>query len=340
VDEETGFSEQWCSARNCFLFTFEAMAFKKINPVSKTNPDTGFGVQASQIGGRFVNKDGSYNLRKEGLSFFKRVSVYSQLLELSWWQFLGVIVAFYLLVNVLFTSLYVLIGHDQIQGLVAPTYWGRVRELYFFSTQTFTTVGYGRINPLMDGAHFIAAIESMVGLLSFALVTGLLYGRFTRPQAYIDFSEHALISPYKDGRALMFRMVPYKSNHHLTDTKVVVNFAITALENDKQEFKFFQLALERSRIEAFSMNWTVVHPIDAESPLLGLTEEDMKNSDVELYVQLTGFNPIFSNTVTQRTSYTADEIIWGAKFKPMYHESEDGSTTIVELDKLNDYERV
>ncbi len=310
----------------------------KVNAYSKSNPDTGFGVQANQIGGRFVNKDGSFNMRKEGLPLLERISFYSKLLELSWMQFFWFVILFYLIANIVFTTLYLLAGHDQLQGLLSQTAWGRIKEIFFFSTETFTTVGYGRVNPIGDGAHVIAALESMTGFLSFALLTGLLYGRFSRPLAYISFSHNALISPYKEGTALMFRMVPYKANHSLTDARISVNVAFIEPEDNKQVYKFYKLKLERERIDTFTMNWTVVHPIDEESPLLHFKEEDMKMADLEMYVQVSGFDNIFSNIVMHRSSYTYKEIVRGAKFKPMYHESPDGGTTILELDKLNDYE--
>lgn len=312
----------------------------KVNPISKTNPDTGFGAEANRIGGRFVNKDGSFNLRKEGLPLWKRLSIYSYLMNLSVFRFYIIILLFYIIINLVFTSLYLLMGDDQLQGFVDEGKWGRIWDTFFFSTETFTTVGYGRVNPVGFAAHVIASMESLCGWLSFALVTGLIYGRFTRPKAYLAFSENALISPYRGGTALMFRMAPYKMNHHLTDARVVVNIAFMDVEDAKPEYKFYQLNLERSRIDTLNMNWTVVHPIDQESPLLNFTEEDMHRSDMELYVQVTGFDHIFSNMVMQRTSYTYKEIIWGAKFKPMYHESADGSTTILELDKLNQKEDV
>jgi inward rectifier potassium channel len=255
-------------------------------------------------------------------------------------KFIAIILLFYLLVNMIFAAAYLAIGENQLQGLISTTFWGRIREVFYFSTQTFTTVGYGRINPVADGADFLASIQSMAGWLFFALVTGLLYGRFTRPQAFIDFSENALISPYRQGKALMFRMAPYKSNHHLSDVRVVVNLSFIAMEEEKPEYKFYQLSLERSRVDMFNMNWTVVHPIDNDSPLLHFAEEDLKSSDVEMLVQVTGFNSVFSNVVMQRTSYTYKEIIWGAKFKPMYHESSDGTTTILELNKLNHFDKV
>ncbi|WP_245542618.1 ion channel [Segetibacter koreensis] len=313
---------------------------KKVNTSSKANPDTGFGVQANQIGGRFVNKDGSFNMKKDGLPILNRISFYSNLLELSWTQFFAFILLFYLLANIVFTILYLLAGYNELQGLIATTMWGRAKEIFFFSTETFTTVGYGRVNPIGDEAHLIASLESMTGFLSFALLTGLLYGRFSRPKAYIAFSENALISPYKDGIALMFRMVPYKVYHDLTDAQVTVNLAFTEMEEGKPVYKFYQLKLEREKINIFSMNWTVVHPIDEESPLLNFTKDDMKQSDLELYVQVSGFDNIFSNMVMHRSSYTYEEIIWGAKFRPMYHESPGGNTTILELDKLNEFEKV
>ena len=313
---------------------------KKINPSSKTNNDTGFGVQASSIGGRFVNKDGSFNIRKIGHPIWERISIYSWLLELSSFKFLMVIVLFYFLANLFFTLLYFMLGQQQIQGLVALSEWSRFKELFYFSTQTFTTVGYGRINPVGDFANTIASLESLSGLLFFALVTGLLYGRFTRPKAYLKFSNNALISPYRNGTALMFRMVPYKQNHHITDARVVVNIAFIDHEGEKQVYKFFTLNLERHRIDALSTNWTVVHPIDEESPLLNFTNEDLRNSDFEMYVQVTGFDHIFSNNVMQRTSYTYKEIVWGAKFQPMYTEATDDSTTIVDIKKLNEFQPV
>jgi inward rectifier potassium channel len=314
------------------------MASRKINPSLKSNNDTGFGTQASQIGGRFVNKDGTFNLRKEGAPIFKRVSVYSFLLTITWLRFMLLIVGFFLLVNIIFTSLYLLMGESEIQGLIAPTTWGRVKEVFFFSVQTFTTVGYGRINPVGDGAHIISSLELLTGLLSVAVVTGLLYGRFIRPKAYIDFSEEALVSPYKNGRGLMFRMVPYKINHHITNAQITVTTALMDNSMEKPEFKFYSLKLERSRIDTFNMNWTVVHPIDEESPFFNFTREDLQKSELEIYVLITGFDQIFSNTVMHRTSYTFEEIVWGAKFKPMYREL--GETTVVELNKLNDYERI
>lgn len=313
---------------------------KKISPYIKSNPDTGFGVNPASVGERFINKDGSFNLEKQGLPFWKRVSLYYTMLTLPRWKFALALLCCYVAVNLLFTGMYWLAGINQLQGFASATAWGRLKEVFFFSTETFTTVGYGRVNPVGDVAHCIAAIESMTGFLSFAVVTGLIYGRFSKPKAYIIFSDHALITPFAGGRALMFRLVSYKSNHHITDASIKVNVGMIVTEDDRQVYRFFGLDLERTRVDTLSMNWTVVHVIDENSPFYGLSKEDMESADVEVYVLLRGFDDVYSSTVQRRTSYTYKEFIWGAKFVPMYHESEDGKTTILEVDKLNDYERV
>lgn len=303
----------------------------------KSNNDTGFGSNRNDYGGRFINKDGSFNVKKQGVHLFDRVSLFHKMLSMHRLKFVLIILAFYLGVNLLYTLLYLWIGLDGFEGIIAKTNWGRLKEIYFFSTETFTTVGYGRVNPIGDGVNFVASIEAMTGFLSFAIATGLIYGRFAKPKAFVAFSDHALIAPYKDRKALMFRFVPYKDNHVLTDASIKVNVGMTVEENGKQVFKFFDLDLERSRVESLSMNWTVVHPLEDNSPLFGMSAEDMKKADVEVYVLVRGFDDVFSSMVLKRTSYTFDEIVFDAKFAQMYHESEDGRTTILELDKLNKY---
>jgi inward rectifier potassium channel len=313
---------------------------KRINPILKTNNDTGFGNNASSYGGRFINRDGSFNLRKEGISFLNRFSIYHNMLTLPRWKFSAVLVLFYLIINLIYTFIYLGIGIDQLQGVIATTHWGKFKEAYFFSTETFTTVGYGRVNPVGDGANFVASIEAMSGFLSFALATGLMYGRFARPRAYLVFSENALVSPYKEGTGLMFRFASYKDKHTLTDVEIRVNVGLQVTENGDKVYKYYDLTLERTRVESLPMNWTVVHPIDENSPLQGFAHGDMKETDVELYVLIRGFDDVYSNLVQQRTSYTYQEIKFNGKFVPMYRESDDGKTTILELHKLNEYVKV
>ena len=309
---------------------------KTIDPNLKVNNDTGFGINADNYGGRFINRDGTFNLRKEGLSYLERYSIFHDMLTLPRWRFATILVAFYIVINLLFAVIYLAIGLEQLQGVIATTPWAKFKEAFFFSTETFTTVGYGRINPLGDGANLVAAIEAMLGFLSFAIATGLMYGRFSRPHAFLVFSEKALISPYKGGAALMFRFAPYKDNHALTDVQIRVNIGLKVAMDGTSEYRYYDLGLERTKVESLPMNWTVVHPLDDKSPLLGFTWEDMQAADVELYVVIRAFDDVYSNLVQRRTSYTYDEIEFNRKFVPMYRESKDGKTTILELQKLDE----
>jgi len=282
---------------------------KRINPFSRQNNDTGFSTNASDlVGRRFINKDGSYNLVKEGMPFWKRVSVFHDMLNLPLWKFITVILLFYVAINLVFTGIYFWIGPYQLQGVPDGDNWHIFKELFYFSTETFTTVGYGRVNPVGDAANLVSGIESLTGLLSLAIATGLIYGRFSKPRSYLAFSDHALVSPYKDSTGLMFRFAAFKDKHSLTDLEIRVNIGMQVLENETPVYKYFSLDLERTRVESMPMSWTVVHPIIETSPFYGFTEEDMKNTDVELYVMLRGFDDVFSNYVQQRTSYTYNEI--------------------------------
>jgi inward rectifier potassium channel len=309
--------------------------FKSANPYLKPNNDTGFGNNPNSYGGRFINKDGSFNLKREGISIFDKFSVFQRMLNLSTWRFGALILVYYFIMNALFTLAYVLVGSNQLQGIIGTTPWAQLKETFFFSTQTFVTVGYGRINPVGDAASIIASLESLTGYLSFAIITGLIYGRFSRPKSYLAFSGNAVVAPYKDKTALMFRFANYKDNHVLTNVEIKVNVALQVDENGKPSFRFYDLTLERYKVDSLPMNWTVVHAIDENSPLFGYTESDYATSDVEIYVLITSFDDIYSSPVLQRTSYTYHEIKFNSKFIPMYRESDDGKMTILELHKLN-----
>ena len=269
------------------------------------------------------------------MPFHKRFSIFHDMLNLPLWKFITIIFLFFIAINLVFTFIYFFMGAQELEGLTNGSKWKIFREMFYFSTQTFTTVGYGHVNPKGDGANMVAAAEALTGFLSLAIATGLIYGRFSKPRSYLAFSDYALISPYKEGKALMFRFAAFKDKHSLTELEIRVNVGLLVAENEKPDYKYFNLNLERTRVETMPMSWTVVHPIDENSPFFGFTEEDMKTGDVELYVNLRGFDDVFSNYVQQRTSYTFNEILFNRKFIPMYRESDDGKTTILELHKLN-----
>ncbi len=306
----------------------------------KDNNDTGFGGNPDNYGGRFVNRDGTYNVRKEGVPFYQRFSLYHTMLNMPSWKFFGTLFTFYLTVNFIFGIVYYFVGPREFVGVVGTTQWQYFKEMFFFSTETYTTVGYGRVNPIGDTANSIAAVESMLGFLSFAIATGLLYGRFSKPKSFLLFSKDALISPYRDGSALMFRFATYKDHHTMTNVDIKVNAAMLVEENGKTTYKFYDLNLERNKVESLPMNWTVVHPLTSDSPIYDFTREDMKKADLEIYVSIRAFDDVYSNIVQQRTSYTWEEILFGRKFVQMYRESDDGRTTIVELQRLHEHKEV
>jgi inward rectifier potassium channel len=311
----------------------------RTSPLFKQNDDTGFGIGSSN-GQRFVNRDGTFNVRREGGSALNRYSIYNYLLSISTGKFILIILTAFFLINLSFTAIYLAMGSRQFAGIEGNNLWEHAVEIFFFSTQTFTTVGYGRINPVGFIANLAAALEALSGLMSFALMTGLIYGRFAKPRANLLFSDIAVVAPYRGITGLMFRLVSSKEFHSLTDLSVKVNVGLQVMEDDKPVYKFFVLDLERNRVDSLPMNFTVVHPINEKSPLWNMNEADMETADVELYVLVRAYDDVYSATVQQRTSYIFKEIKHGVKFVPMYHESADGSITIIEMDKLNETKSV
>ncbi|WP_294286910.1 ion channel [uncultured Chryseobacterium sp.] len=301
----------------------------------KNSENSGFGDNAS---GRFIKKNGLPNVSRKGMKVFNRFSWYHTMLDLSTFQFLSYLVIAYILVNIFFAFIYYLIGVEHLTGIDKSNPINEFIDVFFFSSQTFTTVGYGRIAPVGFMASLVATFEAFLGLLTFAIATGLFYGRFSRPRAYLKFSHIAVIAPFKETSALMFRLAPYKNNA-LTDADVIVSAAIEVMEDGIPRSKFYQLKTQLSKINTLALNWTVVHAIDEDSPFYGFSEDDFKNTDVEIIVHIRAFDEVFSNTVVQRTSYMSGEIIYGAKFTPMYYPDKQHLSTILDLDKINDYQK-
>ena len=308
------------------------MKFNKGDKLSKDEvTDLGLGNKIFDKKSRIINRDGSFNVKRKGLPFFESFSVYQWLISMSWLKFCGLIFSSYLIINIFFATLYFIGGDANFEGIETNNDFDRFLNEFFFSTQTFTTVGYGRINPVGVYSNIISSIESLTGLLSLALATGLLYGRVVRPVAKIIYSDKAVIAPYKDVTGFQFRIANKRADHQMVDTEVDV--LLSRIENDT--VKFYNLELEYKKISLFTATWTVNHPIDEISPLFGQTEEDLKSTDSEFIVLIKGFDDTFAQIVHSRSSYKYSEIIWGAKFASVYGKSETGRTTI-ELDKISD----
>jgi inward rectifier potassium channel len=300
--------------------------------------ELGFGSQASNDSNRLINKDGSFNIQREGVSFWSKVNIYHRLITCSWGRFFALIGLYFAITNFFFAFLYEIIGVEKLNGAELSTPWLRFMDAFFFSTQTLTTVGYGRIAPVGLMMSFVAAIESLIGLLTFALITGLLYGRFSRPVARILYSNVAVIAPYLDTTAFMFRIINERANQ-LIDISVEVNLALTeTTKTGKSNRKYVRLHLERNQVNFFPANWTLVHPLTEDSPIFGLSLEDLKQKNAEFLILIKATEDTFNQTVHSRTSYHANDIAFGAKFSSMVKEEFGKHTLLLDISKLSDIE--
>ena len=303
---------------------------------SQIDDDLGFGTQPILGDQRMMNVDGSSNIRRIGLPFIRTSDTYNWLISMTWKKFLFILLIAYLLVNILFASLYVLIGIENLKGAGGITPGDHFFDAFFFSAQTISTVGYGHISP--DGflTSCLAAFESMLGLLAFALATGLLYGRFSRPTAKVVYSENMVIAPYKEIKGLMFRLANLRNNQ-LIEIEVQVVLSYNELVGDQKKRRFYPLELERAKIGLLTMSWTVVHPIDENSPLYNKTAEELAEAEVEILVLLKAFDDTFSQTVHTRTSYKDENIIHNAKFVTIFSRDSHGQL-MLDLSKIGSLE--
>src|SRR5271166_2099601 len=263
--------------------------------------DLGFGsVVSRESQQRLLNRDGSFNVERRGLGFFSSFSLYHALLTISWVRFFFIFVGWYFIANALFAVAYLACGTDALSGST-------------LGVETLSTIGYGNVTPIGVAANMVVTFEALAGLMGFAIVTGLLFARFSRPTAGILFSRHAVVAPYQGLGALEFRVANARSNELIEVSAKVMLSRFEDVEGVRTR-RYYPLALERDNVVFLPLTWTVVHPIDEASPLHGETADSLQNSQAEVLVLLKAFDEIFSTTVQTRTSYTPDEVIWGARF--------------------------
>ncbi|HEX3110819.1 MAG TPA: ion channel [Thermoanaerobaculia bacterium] len=311
----------------------------QLPPPTDINSDLGFGsVVARESRRRLLNRNGSFNVKREGLSFLQSLSAYHYFLTMSWTRFLGYAMGAYLAANALFAVAYVGCGDDALTGFPTQGAGERFVTAFFFSVHTLATIGYGNIAPQNLESNIVVVFESLVGLLGFALAAGIVFARFARPMAQIVFSDNAIIAPYRDITAFMFRIVNQRSNELVQlEAKVMLTRRKRGVDGERE---FIQLKLERENVIFFPLTWTIVHPIDEKSPLHGMTERDLLGCDSEFLVMLNGFDETFSQTVHTRSSYRGDEVVWGARFKSIFNPPKPDGTLSVDIRKLHDIERI
>jgi inward rectifier potassium channel len=296
--------------------------------------DLGFG---SVVGGanekRLLNRDGSFNPRREGMPFFARLHPYHLLLTISWRRFFLVVVSGYVTINLIFALAYLACGPDAIAGQAPELFGGEFGRAFFLSVETLGTIGYGNIYPVGVAPNVIITIESLTGLLMLALGTGLLFARFSRPTAAVVFSERAVVSPYRGKTGFMFRLTNARANQ-LLELEAKVLFS--RLDGESRHYD--QLELERKRVVFFPLSWTIVHPIDEDSPMWGMTAEELAARDAEFLVLLSGIDETFSQLVHARTSYKPRDIIFGHRFVNIYKPVTPDGTVAIDVRKLGQTE--
>jgi len=295
--------------------------------------DLGLDTKAKGRLFRALNKDGTFNVKKTNVPFFERTNYFHSLITMSWRHFFGLIILSYFIVNLAFASIYMVVGVENLTATDGLSDFEKFMEAFFFSAQTITTLGYGRVAPIGIPANSIAALESMLGLLAFALATGMLYGRFSKPSGKIRYSSFAVIAPYQNINGFMFRVVNPQSNQ-LLEVEVSVNLSLKKEASDSRDF--YQLELERSKVIFFPTMWTVVHPINEGSPLYGLSETAVLEKDAEFIITIRAFDESFSQTVYSRSSYKAFDLRWGEKF--VYVISTEAEGLSVDVGRIDETE--
>ncbi|NVK85259.1 MAG: K+ channel, inward rectifier [Cytophagia bacterium] len=298
----------------------------------RRSKELGFGEKAYGKYTRLIKPDGNFNVKKSGLGFWQSLDIYHELISMKWLGFIGLITLIFFLINLLFAWLYYMAGFEGISGQVFNSPADHFLSSFYFSTQTITTVGFGKLSPESNYVSTLAAIESFIGLLGFALATGLMFARFSRPKKNIVYSETAIISPYKQNNALMFRLAN-SSKTRMIESEVNVVISYWDAKSDRRIFE--PVDLERDKINFLSTTWTIVHPITENSPIYGWTAKNFEECQVEVIVMFKAFDDTYVRQIYDRISYLDEEIQWGRKFVPVYDKMDDGMMH-VKLERLGE----
>jgi inward rectifier potassium channel len=275
---------------------------------------------------RVINKDGSFNVKRRGASIHD-LHIYQFLVSISWPSFVALLFAGFIAANAGFALVYFSIGTGQLTGADTSTPLNSFLSAFFFSTETFTTVGYGNIAPSGFAVNAIASLEAMVGFISFAVATGVLYGRFSRASARLVFSDSMVVTQHNDSPALMFRVANRRSTT-LMEVDARLLLMTVVMQDNKPIRKYDALELEVPSIYFLPLTWTMVHRITPGTPLFGKTAEELAALQAEVLVLVKGYDDTFRQTVHARYSYRYDELVWGKRFTPAFHIDERGDMVV------------
>ncbi len=308
--------------------------------MSEKDLDMGFGEKVARDSrDRLLNRDGSFNVERTGLKLTSLLNPYHFLLTMSWKMFIGQTLLIYFSSNVLFGLLYSMLGAEALVDTSSTPMDNIFLRGFFFSVQTFATIGYGTIHPVGVIPNLLVTIESYYSMIMTALVTGIVFARFARPTARILFSETAVVAPYLGKTAFMVRLVNSRNNQ-LIEVEAKIMFSRLVNENGRIVRRFDLLDLERERVQFLPLSWTIVHPIDENSPMHGLTARDLEESNAEYAVLISAMDETYAQIVHQRTSYKPHELKFGHKFADLYNKVESGEKISIDVRKLSQIEKV
>ncbi|HVN83839.1 MAG TPA: ion channel [Candidatus Binatia bacterium] len=271
-----------------------------------------------QTRGRLVDH-GRLNIAKSDPRTQWHADLYHFLLTVSWTRLLLILATLYVAINSLFA-----LGYLLQPGDIENASPGSFADAFFFSVQTMATIGYGKLAPHTAFANELVAIESLVGLLGIAMVTGIAFAKFSRPTSRVLFSRVAVMTRRDGVPCLMFRVANRRGNQ-IVEARVHVVLALTETTLEGEVIRrLHDLALHRDQNALFVLSWTVIHPITETSPLFRATADWLTAREAEIIVSLTGLDETFSQTVHARHSYVAEEIVWGARFVDILSRTPDG----------------
>ena len=307
--------------------------------MEKDNPsdEIGFGSKNYATNARYIKKDGTINVRRKGRGFWENFDGYHALITMPRAKFLTLVLLGFLLINLLFAGIYYQIGIEHFGNVQPSSPFNDFMQLFYFSSQTLTTVGYGHIFPRGNIAGAVATIEAAIGLMGFALATGILYARFSKPRSFLLYSRNLLVAPYHEIEGLMFRITNPKQNE-LIEAEAQVIISMLNLETGQRIFK--PLELELRKISFLALTWTVVHPIDSRSPIHGFTMEDFQKFDVEFMIFIKSIHDTYEQTVHSRHSYTFHDLVINAKFIPVNPKVNGKGQLTIEVDKIHDFTKL
>ncbi|MDJ0712852.1 MAG: ion channel [Prochloraceae cyanobacterium] len=256
--------------------------------------------------------------------------LYHWLLVISWWNFLIAITLFYLITNILFAFAYLIAGDG-----IANAKPGSFSDAFFFSVQTMSTIGYGSMYPTTFYTQVLMTIEVLGGTLLVAILTGLIFARFSRPTARLIFSRVCVICPFNEVPTLMFRVANQRHNRILeAQIRVTLLRNEVSLEGHNLR-RLYDLPLLRSETPSFHLSWSVMHPIDPRSPLYQATPNSLSKHDTQIIVTLTGLDETFSQTIHSRYSYTVSEILWNMRFVDIFSKRPNTKQYKVDYDRFH-----